>query len=411
MLITLAGWSATGADLVLPLGYAVTIVFFALVFPPRSQVVYLVALLASYGAVQLSTDVDLLSFAMLAVLGVLACFLSREVRRRIALHEHARVDAERRWSVVGAVATTARDAEASDPVAVLQSIVDAVALLGYGSAAIHIADGAGRARVFLPSDIDGDSAAAVRRSPIRSDGCPGGGTRGRLHVLGRRSTHAPGTLRVGARGARRRPDRGGIPSVRCPPGRERRPGRDHATGDGRVLDARGPSRPRGRARAAQAEEREVVERLAAADRARADVVGQLSQEIRKPLAIVTETTRALQDADEEAKARLFERLTAGTTALDVTLGGLLDVSLLDAEDMPLEIGDVDLGGLVTGAAERLSGLFVDRAPAPGTRRLHGRSGPSAARARSRACSRRRRPRRRRAGPSRSPSRAPRGGRR
>ena len=142
VLITLAGWSATGADLVLPLGYAVTIVFFALVFPPRSQVVYLVALLASYGAVQLSTDVDLLSFAMLAVLGVLACFLSREVRRRIALHEH--VDTERRWSVVGAVATTATRKPAS--VAVLQSIVDAVALLGYGSAAIHIADGAGRAR-------------------------------------------------------------------------------------------------------------------------------------------------------------------------------------------------------------------------------------------------------------------------
>ena len=44
----------------------------------------------------------------------------------------------------------------------------------------------------------------------------------------------------------------------------------------------------------------------------------------------------------------------------MTLGGLLDVSLLDAEDVPLEIGDVDLGGLVTGAAERLSGLFVDR---------------------------------------------------
>ena len=124
-----------------------------------------------------------------------------------------------------------------------------------------------------------------------------------------------------------------------------------------MLAAQPPSRSCARS---EAEEREVVERLAAADRARADVVGQLSQEIRKPLAIVTETTRALQDADEEAKARLFERLTAGTTALDVTLGGLLDVSLLDAEDMPLEIGDVDLGGLVTGAAERLSGLFVDR---------------------------------------------------
>ena len=166
-MITLAGWSATGADLVLPLGYAVTIVFFALVFPPRSQVVYLVALLASYGAVQLSTDVDLLSFAMLAVLGVLACFLSREVRRRIALHEHARVDTERRWSVVGAVATTARDAEASDPWPCCRaSWMPSRSSVRVRSDPHRGRRGAGP--VFLPSDIDGDSAAAVRSLPIRS---------------------------------------------------------------------------------------------------------------------------------------------------------------------------------------------------------------------------------------------------
>ena len=361
VLITLAGWSATGADLVLPLSYAVTIVFFAMVFPPRSQAVYLGAMLASYLVVQLSTDFELLPFVMLAILGGLSCFLSLELRRRTALHETARIEAERRWAVVGAVATTARAAEVSNPVEVLQGIVDALAILGYDSAAIHVTDGDGRMRVFLPTDVDDVEAAGVRSltDGIRATVLEGG------EAIVVRVADAD-RLTLQAMSASNLESLAAVPLVTGV-----RP-----TG---VLLAGTPSRRGITAReldtfsmlAGQAalavvraqrvaEEREVAERLGAADRANAEIVSRLSEEVLKPLAIVTETASALRGSPNGDRDRLLERLAAGVTALDVTLGGLLDVSLLDAGEVPIDVREVDLGTLVPAVAGRMSGLFVDR---------------------------------------------------
>jgi signal transduction histidine kinase len=361
VLITLAGWSATGADLVLPLSYAVTIVFFAMVFPPRSQVVFLGAMLASYLVVQLSTDFEFLPFAMLAILGGLSCFLSLELRRRTALHETARIVAERRWAVVGAVATTARAAEASNPVDVLQGIVDAVAVLGYESAAIHVTDGDGRMRVFLPTDVDDVEAAGVRSltDEIRSAVLDGGEatvvTAADADRLTLQAMSASGLQALGAvpivTGAR--------PTGVLLAGTAARRGISPREMDTFSMLAAQAALAVVRAQRA-AEQREVAERLGAADRANAEIVSRLSEEVRKPLAIVTETTSALRGSENGDRDRLLERLAAGATALDVTLGGLLDVSLLDAGEVPIDVREVDLGTLVPAVAGRMSGLFVDR---------------------------------------------------
>ena len=69
LLITLAAWSAAGVDAALPLGYGVTIVFFAVVFPIRGQAAFLAAMLACYTGVLLSTEFEFLPLAMLATLG------------------------------------------------------------------------------------------------------------------------------------------------------------------------------------------------------------------------------------------------------------------------------------------------------------------------------------------------------
>jgi hypothetical protein len=164
LLITLAGWSAAGVDAALPLGFGVTIVFFAVVFPVRGQAAFLVAMLACYAAVLLSTEFDVLSFAMLATLGALACFLSREVRRRIDAVDRARVAAERRWAVTSLVAATVRDQPDADPAAVLQGVVEAVVSTGYAAAAIHVAD-AEQPWVVLPADIEEAHAGPLRSVP------------------------------------------------------------------------------------------------------------------------------------------------------------------------------------------------------------------------------------------------------
>jgi hypothetical protein len=109
------------------------------------------------------------------------------------------------------------------------------------------------------------------------------------------------------------------------------------------------------------ERRQVEERLTDAGAVRAEVLATLSDEVRKPLGAVTETSRALRETfGNEDRRRLIERLVASATALDVTLGGSLDLSLLEASRVELHHEDVDVGELVSGALTRLAGLFEGR---------------------------------------------------
>ena len=109
------------------------------------------------------------------------------------------------------------------------------------------------------------------------------------------------------------------------------------------------------------ERRQMEERLTDAGAVRAEVLATLSDEVRKPLGAVTETSRALRETfGNEDRRRLIERLVASATALDVTLGGSLDLSLLEARRVELHHEDVDVGELVSGTLTRLAGLFEGR---------------------------------------------------
>jgi signal transduction histidine kinase len=362
VLITLAGWSATGVDVALPLGYAVAIVFFAAVFPRHAQIPFLAAVLASYAGVLMTSGFEFLPFAMLAILGALSCFVARELRRRIGVHERARIDAERRWSVVGALAAKASELSTTDPVEVLESVVDTVVLLGYRSAAIHLPDGEGRTRVILPAGIAELDAGGVRSLP-QAVGREVLGTGRAIVVTATDGDEA--TLR--ALHASELEALAAVPIVSGG-----RVGGILLAGD-RDRDAIGPREMDAlsmlatqaavalmRAQRAGEEDPVAAEAPVEPDRSHAEIVSRLSEEVRRPLAIVSDTTRALQDPTVGDRERLLERLAAGATALDVTLGGLLDVSLLDAGETGLDVQEVDLGAVVTAVAARLSGSFVGR---------------------------------------------------
>ena len=362
LLITLAGWSAAGADAALPLGYAVTIVFFVVVFPPRAQLVYVGALLACYGAVLVSSHFELLPFAMLGVMGLLACFLSREVRKRLSAHERARVAAERRWAVIGAVSTAAREATDAEPTRVLQGIVEAIVSLGYQTTAIHVADGDVGPLVVLPGGMVDDAARAVRSLPdaIRSDVLVGG--RAVVVAAADADRHTMRALRAsGVEALAATPIVvGGHPEAVLLVGSA-----DPNAITPREMDAFAMLAAHAALALVNArrdeERRAVADRVSDADRLKADVIARLSQEVRKPLAIVTETSRALQQNSEtDDRHRLLQRLATSATALDVTLGGMLDLSLLQADTVELDVRSIDLGELVSRVADRLAGLFEER---------------------------------------------------
>ncbi|HET9673004.1 MAG TPA: GAF domain-containing sensor histidine kinase [Actinomycetota bacterium] len=362
LLITLAGWSAGAADPSLPLGYGVAIVFFAVVLSSRAQLGFLALLLLCYAAVLVSAGFEPLPFAMLAVLGVLAAYLSGELRRRIAAHDRARVDAERRWAVVGAVSSAARDMTASDPRRVLQGIVDAIVALGYETAAIHVPDGPADLRVVLPAGVGDEPARGIRSVPEA--------IRARVLEQGRDATVTLEDVdRAAARGLRA----SGVQTIAATPilvGS--RPAGvllvagTSADGIGTkevesfAMLAATASMALGNARRAE-EERRVEARVVEADRARADVTASLAKEVRKPLDALTGTPRELRDTyGSEDRQRLIRRLLSNATALDVTLGGSLDLSMLEVEPAELEPTEIDVGRLVAAVLERLTDLFEGR---------------------------------------------------
>jgi signal transduction histidine kinase len=361
LLITIAGRVIGAEDAALPLAYAITFVFFVLVLSPGMQVVLLCFVLACYG-VTASSSFEPLPFLMLGIVGVIAIFLSRELRRRIAAHERARVDSERRWSVVGTVSSAAREAAVTEPRRVLQGIVEAIVALGYDTAAIHLPREQGELQLVLPAAAETDVATGIRTLPdtIRTrvleeglDAIVSVKELGRQAVHGLRSsgieTLAATPILVGER-------TDGVLVV----GSADPEGITAAEVEAFAMLAATASMALGNARRAE-ERRQVEEHLAEADAVRAEVLTTLSAEVRKPLGAVTGTSRALRETfGSEERHRLIERLVASATALDVTLGGSLDLSLLEVSRVELQSEEADVGELVSRVLTRLSVLFEQR---------------------------------------------------
>jgi signal transduction histidine kinase len=331
------------------------------VLSPGAQVPYLCFLLACYGAVS-SSNFEPLSFLMLAIVGVLAIFLARELRRRIAAHERARKDSERRWAVVGSVSSAARDVSGAEPRRVLQGVVEAILALGYETAAIHLPGEQGELQVVLPGAVAADPTLGIRTLPdsIRTQVL----SEGRDAIVRVREVD-----RQAARGLRS----SGIETLAGTPivvgerpegvllvGSADPDGITAKEVEAFAMLATTAAMALSNARRAE-ERREVAEHLADGDAVRAEVLATLSTEVRKPLGAVTKTSRALRETfGNEDRRRLIERLVASATALDVTLGGSLDLSLLESSRVELHHEEVDVGELVSRVLTRLAGLFEDR---------------------------------------------------
>jgi two-component system sensor histidine kinase KdpD len=361
VLITIAGRATDVSDAALPLAYAVTFVFFAVVLSPGAQVAYLCFMLACYGVVSAS-NFGPLSFLMLAIVGVLAIFLSRELRQRITAHERARKGSERRWAVVGTVSSAARDVSGAEVRRVLEGVVEAIVALGYETAAIHLPSEQGELQVVLPAAAAADPTLGIRTLPDAF----------RTQVLDE-GRDAILQMREVDRGAARGLRSSGIQSLAAVPivvgerpegvllvGSADPEGITKGELEAFAMLATTAAMALSNARRAD-ERRQVEERLTDAGAVRAEVLATLSDEVRKPLGAVTETSRALRETfGNEDRRRLIERLVASATALDVTLGGSLDLSLLEASRVELHHEDVDVGELVSGALTRLAGLFEGR---------------------------------------------------
>src|SRR5205823_5858657 len=112
---------------------------------------------------------------------------------------------------------------------------------------------------------------------------------------------------------------------------------------------------------------ERFERLTELDRLKQDFVSTVSHELRTPLTVIQGLGKTLQQRwdqlEDGLRLELLQRLNENGDSLSSTITSLLDFSRLEAGRLEVRPESFDLGGLVTGVADRVRTLF-------GTRRLH-----------------------------------------
>jgi hypothetical protein len=130
-LIAIGIWATGGAGSPLVFLYALTTLFFAVAFTPRTQAVFFVLSIASYWAALGASRLNPVNVAVLAVLAFLANLLVGQLKSQTLAHKEARLESERRWALLAVVSAAARNMSAVEPLVVLRAVVDSVVALGF----------------------------------------------------------------------------------------------------------------------------------------------------------------------------------------------------------------------------------------------------------------------------------------
>ena len=146
LLISLLIAYSGGAESEVFLLYFLTTVFFSASYPERGQIGLSVFTIGCYlgvlasGGWNVAWGEVILRLGILAVVGFIASFVSRELIEQMAARDAAHGDSERRAALLKRVATAAREVSALGPAEVLSNVVDSVVDLGFDAVAILALD-------------------------------------------------------------------------------------------------------------------------------------------------------------------------------------------------------------------------------------------------------------------------------
>ena len=355
-------WATGGSRSPLVFLYALTTLFFAVAFTPRTQAVFFVLSIASYWAALGASKWDPVNVAVLAVLAFLANLLVGQLKSQTAAHREARLESERRWALLAVVSAAARDMSAVEPLVVLRAVVDSVVALGFGTTRIYVQED-GDYRAILPSGVPDDTPEGIDSL--------------RFEAIGRvLSGGQPAVVSIVDDALREPLQRLGLSSlvvVPIPVG-----DRVEAIFVVGIEEHRGPSTQDVEVfqmlttQAAVALEnarrferqRRSMDRMAELDRMKSDFLSNISHELRTPLTVISGVGRTLEQSSnilsEEERRDLLARSNANAATLDSMLTGLLDFGRLEAGHLDVKPVDVALRELFDGVADRLASLFRDQ---------------------------------------------------
>jgi RNA polymerase sigma factor (sigma-70 family) len=361
-LIAIGIWATGGSGSPLVFLYALTTLFFAVAFTPRTQAVFFVLTLASYWAALGASRLNPVDLAVLAVLAFLANLLVGQLKSQTAAHREARLESERRWALLAVVSAAARDMSAVEPLVVLRAVVDSVVALGFPTIRIYVQED-GDYRAILPSGVPENSPEGIDSlrfeaiERVLSGGQPvivggvGDALREPLQVLGLSSlvvVPIPVDDRVEAIL---------VVGIEEPPG--------PSTQDVEVFQMLTTQAAVALENARRFDrQRRSMDRIAELDRMKSDFLSNISHELRTPLTVIAGVGRTLEQSSnilsEEERRDLLARSNANAATLDSMLTGLLDFGRLEAGHLEVKPVDVALPKLFDGVTDRLASLFRDQ---------------------------------------------------
>jgi signal transduction histidine kinase/DNA-directed RNA polymerase specialized sigma24 family protein len=355
-LIATGVWAAGGSSSWVMSVYAPTMLFYAVAFSPRAQVILLALTAATYATAVGPSRWSPVNLAALVALAVLSNLLVAQLKHQTAAHREARLESERRWALLAVVSAAAREMSVVEPSIVLQAVVDSVVALGFPTTVIKVREER-ESRTILPVDppidpsreidslrfvdlervlrgtqaviVDGDAVEQLAACGLSS----------LVVVPIPVATRVEAILVVGV-------DQPPVPSAQ----------------DVEVFQMLATQAAVALENARRFEDqRRSMERTAELDGMKSDFLSNISHELRTPLTVIAGVGRTLEESSdilpEEERRDLLARLNANAATLDNMVSELLDFGRLETGQLYLAPVDFDLGELLHAVTDRLASLF------------------------------------------------------
>ncbi len=360
-LIAVAIWATGGSGSPLVFLYALTTLFFAVAFTPRTQAVLFAISVASSWVAQgaSASSWNLLNLAVLAVLAFLSNLLVGQLKSQTIAHREARLESERRWALLAVVSAAARDMSAVEPLVVLRAVVDSVVALGFPATRIYV-DEDGDFRAIPPSGVPEGSPEGI--DSLRFEAIE--------RVLSGKQPVVVGIVGDALSDPLRRLGLSSLVVIPIPVadrveailvvGIEGTPGPSaHDMEIFQMLTSQAAVALDNARRFER--QRRSMDRMAELDRMKSDFLSNISHELRTPLTVIAGIGRTLEAngnvLSEEERRDLLARQNANAATLDSMLTELLDFGRLEAGQLGVELVDVDIRQLLDGISDRLDCLF------------------------------------------------------
>ena len=351
--------------------YFLTTVFFSASYPERGQIGLSAFTLACYmGALavtnwEISSGELILRLGILATMGYITSFVSRELMLQMAAHDEARVESERRARLLQRVAAAAREVSTLGPDDVLANVVDAVIDLGYDGAAILMLDEDQRS--YRPVHTRGLPEGFSARSFPVSEGLTGLVLQTSATVAVDDYTTNPRAIPIvrsaGMRSAVATPLFVGsaIKAVLSAGIQEERRFTPQEL-EAIELLAGMASRALENAQLYEEEQRTVA-RLFEVDRLKDEFLSMVSHDLRTPLTVIEGSATTLdmnwERIDQDTRRKLLGVIGSNAHKLGDVITKLLDLTRMEAGHFEIREEPLELGQVLMDVAARLEGLFAE----------------------------------------------------